>query len=221
MITIRDRWTDTTRWEGAAATMRAAVEMAVASAADLREADLRGVDLPEANLRAANLRGADLREADLRAANLRGANLREADLREADLRGVDLRETALRGADLSGANLHEADLREADLRGIRADLYDVLSNVPVEVPVLLDKIEAGLIDGSVYEGECCCLVGTLAVARGCGYREIVGVSPDVSRPAERWFLAIRRGDTPDRSQVAAITVGWIEEWMRARQGGEA
>ena len=181
MITIRDRWTDTTRWEGAAATMRAAVEMAVASAADLREADLRGVDL-----------------------------------RETALRGADLS-----GANLSGANLHEADLREADLRGIRADLYDVLSNVPVEVPVLLDKIEAGLIDGSVYEGECCCLVGTLAVARGCGYREIVGVSPDVSRPAERWFLAIRRGDTPDRSQVAAITVGWIEEWMRARQGGEA
>ena len=181
MFTIRDRWTDTTRWEGAVATMRAAVEMAVASGADLS-----------------------------------GADLSETDLRGADLRGTDLSETNLRGADLS-----ETNLRVADLSGIRADLYDVLSSVPVEVPVLLDKIEAGLIDGSVYEGECCCLVGTIAVARGCGYQEMEGLKPDASRPAERWFLAIRRGDTPDRSQVAAITVGWIEEWMRARQGGEA
>ena len=53
--------------------------------ADLREADLRRVNLSRADLRMADLRGADVRWADLR-----GANLSEADLSWADLRGANL-----------------------------------------------------------------------------------------------------------------------------------
>ena len=77
-------------------------------------------DLAGANLRAANLPGVNLAEADLREANLRGANLIGADLRGANLRGADLR-----GANLPGVNLVGADLREANLRGAnlaKADL---------------------------------------------------------------------------------------------------
>ena len=32
-------------------------------------------------------------------------------------------------------------------------------------------------------------------------------------PAERFFLAIRKGDTPDNSQPCAIALGWCEEWL--------
>ena len=98
-----------------AETISAAVENAVKSEANLREADLR-----VANLREADLRGADLSWTDLRGANLIRADLREADLSEADLSDADLREADLRGANLRGADLRGANLREADLRG--ADL---------------------------------------------------------------------------------------------------
>ena len=85
------------------------------SEADLRWADLRWADLSGVNLRWANLRWADLSEADLRWADLRWADLSEADLSEADLSEADLSGANLRWADLSEADLRWADLRWADL----------------------------------------------------------------------------------------------------------
>lgn len=58
-----------------------------------------------------------------------------------------------------------------------------------------------------------CLIGTMANARGCNINQLGVVQPNADRPAERWFLAIRPGDTPANSQVSAITVGWVEEWQ--------
>ena len=80
--------------------------------ADLREADLSGLDLSTADLREADLGGADLRLARLRLGNLSGANLPGARLRAADLSGANLT-----GANLSGTNLLEASLRRTNLSG--------------------------------------------------------------------------------------------------------
>ena len=68
--------------------------------ANLRDADLKGADLPCANLQDADLRDADLRDADLPFANLRGADLRDADLRDVNLKGANLKGADLRDADL-------------------------------------------------------------------------------------------------------------------------
>ena len=129
-VYIKHRWTEAVLFEfdatdeqrASGLAMRAALEKATHSGADLIGANLIG-----ANLRGANLRDADLRDADLRGANLRGANLIGADLRGADLiganligadlRGANLRGANLIGADLRGANLRDADLRDANLRG--------------------------------------------------------------------------------------------------------
>ena len=96
--------------------------------ADLREADLRGACLICADLSGANLRGVDLSEsdiseADLSGAHLVGADLRIADLSGANLRGVDLSEASLSGADLSGADLRDADLSGANLDYASYPLY--------------------------------------------------------------------------------------------------
>jgi uncharacterized protein YjbI with pentapeptide repeats len=103
---------------------------------DIKEADLKGiVNLVDGNMRNANLKGVDLAGADLRMADLRGANLQEAFLIEANLQlavllDSDLRCTLLiranmqgallRNSNLQGASLLQADLRGADLRN--ADL---------------------------------------------------------------------------------------------------
>jgi TIR domain/Pentapeptide repeats (8 copies) len=89
---------------------------------DLGGADLFRADLREANLRRVDLDGADLREAMLRKADLFEANLCRADLREADLEevnlgGANLHEVNLVWADLAGANLFEANLSGANLSG--------------------------------------------------------------------------------------------------------
>jgi hypothetical protein len=143
-------------------------------------------------------------------ANLGGAYLGGANLRDADLRGANLG-----GANLGGANLRGANLGGADLRAFRADIFDILLRAPKEVPGLLTSLRAGKVDGSVYEGECACLVGTIANVRGVNYHDLgAGIEPDSGRPAEQWFMSIRKGDTPENSSVAKITEEWIEEFLR-------
>jgi uncharacterized protein YjbI with pentapeptide repeats len=107
------------------------------SSADLRNANLHGVNfcdsilqdaaLAYANLGGANLVGADLRRSDLRWTNLGGANLSyarlagtnfaHADLSQACMIGADLTEADMSYAELCGAHLGGANLRRAKLIG--------------------------------------------------------------------------------------------------------
>ena len=198
--------------------------------ADLRDAYLAGAYLVDAYLAGANLAGAYLTGAYLADAYLAGAylagaylvdaNLVDANLAGAYLAGAYLVDANLTGANLvdaylAGANLAGADLTDADLTPIRSDLFAVLDSAPNEVAGLLAALEAGKIDGSTYEGECACLVGTIANVRHCTYRDLGALKPDSRRPAERWFLAIRPGDAPATSHVARITAEWIREWQAA------
>jgi hypothetical protein len=214
--------------------MRHALERAVDGGADLRDAnlrdanlrgaDLRGANLRDADLRGADLRGADLRDANLSDANLRDANLSDADLSGADLRGADLRDANLRDANLRDANLRDADLRDADLSDadlsdadlgfFKTDFFDVLIRAPREIAGLREALVAGRVDGSTYEGACACFVGTISNVRGVSYESLGnGIKPNSSRPAERWFMSIRKGDTPETNQVSRVTVEWIDEFV--------
>ena len=182
--------------------------------ANLKAANLRGADLGGANLKAANLRGVDLRYANLSHAHLKGANLRGANLTDANLTGADLTDTDLGGADLGYVNLEAANLGN-----VREDFLSVLDSSPTEVPGLRKAIVDGRIDGSSYEGDCACLVGTIAKVRGCDYRVIPNLTPDSLRPAERFFLGIHIGDTPETNQVSALALKWLDKWTRARADG--
>ena len=204
-VTIRrilHRWTGAVLWEGPAETVRDALHAALAARANLTGADLTD----------ANLTGADLTRANLTRADLTRANLTDADLTGADLTG----------ADLTRADLTDANLTDADLTPIRDDLWAVLSAVPAEVPALIAALEAGRVNGSTYSGECACLVGTIANARGCLYTDVPNLRPNSSRLIERFFLGIQIGDTPATSQAAKLAHEWASDWlsrMRAAFGG--
>jgi hypothetical protein len=116
---------------------------------------------------------------------------------------------------LRGSNLSVSDLSVSDLSDIKADLFDILLRAPREVDGLRDALVSGRVDGSTYEGPCCCLVGTIANVRGgCNYQELGnGISPNSSRSAERWFFGIKKGDTPETNQISQITVEWLDEFV--------
>jgi hypothetical protein len=209
--------------------------------ANLRSANLRSADLRDANLRSANLGYADLGYANLRYANLRSADLGYADLGYADLGYANLRSANLRYANLRYANLGYADLGYANLRSADlgyadlgyehplwafwTDFSSVLDQAPAEVAGLRAAIAEGNIDGSVYEGTCACLVGTIANVRHVSV-EALDIPKDASRPAEQWFMPIRKGDVPldDPSKAtesegvfrASVALKWIDEWAASR-----
>jgi len=228
LFQIKNRWNAKVLFELECGSLKLCVEAAVRananlsaadlsaanlSAADLSAANLRAADLSAANLSAANLSAANLRAANLSAANLSDANLRDADLSAADLSAADLSDANLSAANLSAADLSDANLRAADLTAIRDDFWSVLSAAPAEVEGLRASLIAGKIDGSSYEGECACLVGTLAKVRHCDYEAIPGLKPDSSRLSERWFTGLSPGDTPETSAVAKVTLEWIDDWL--------
>ncbi len=156
---------------------------------------------------------ADLTGADLTGADLTGAVLTRAVLTRAVLTRADLTGAVLTGAVLTRAVLTDADLTDAVLTPVRDDLWAVLSSAPAEVPALLDALKSGNVDGSTYSGACACLVGTLAKARGCDENGIDGLRPNSSRPAERFFMGIRRGDTPATNQISKQASEWVEDWL--------
>ncbi len=179
------------------------------SGAYLSGADVRDADLSGAYLSGADLRGAYLRDADLSGAYLSGADVRDADLSGADLSGADLRGAYLRGADLSGAYLSGADVRS-----FKADFWAILHTAQAEIPALILALKEGRVNGSTYEGDCACLVGTIANVRGVSYATL---ETDSNRPAERWFMMINKGDKAGDDSgggfAAHKAVEWAEEYL--------
>ena len=159
--------------------------------------------------------------ANLSRANLSGADLSGADLSRANLNGADLSEANLCGADLSGA-----DLSGEQLRIFKADMWLTLTEArdQNEIRFLIAALRAGAVDGSTYgDGKsCACLVGTLARYNG---EEGRGRDHGSSRPAERWFMMIKPGDTPGRlgddgketagGFAARMALAWALGWCAA------
>jgi hypothetical protein len=227
-VTITTVW-GTVLWESEKETVGEAALEKYGRDANLRGADLRGANLYGANLRGADLRGANLYGTNLRDADLYGSNLRDADLRGANLYGTnlrdaDLRGANLRGADLRGANLYGTNLRDADLYGSNLygtplsklpqdfinqcsrDILFILGCLKAEVPYLRQALLDGKVDGSQYEGDCACLIGTLGKADG-GTNKVCTAIPFYEKGThnygEMWFLNIKEGDTPKNNEFAA------------------
>jgi hypothetical protein len=197
-ISIKSWFNGGILFEGEFGSMKLCLEAAVKTGAVLTGADLTGADLTGAVLTGAVLTDAVLTDAVLTGAVLTGADLTGA---------------VLTGADLTGAVLTGADLTGADLTPIRDDIFAVLSSAPAEVPALLEALKTGKVDGSTYTGECACLVGTLAKAKGCTERQIEGLTPNSSRSAERFFMGIRKGDTPATNPASKLATEWVEDWL--------
>ncbi len=161
---------------------------------------------------------ADLRGADLTRADMTGAVLTGADLTGADLIGADMTRADLTGADLIGADMTRADLTGADLTSIKSDFIAEVLKLPDELPALRLAILEGRIDGTTYSGECACLAGTLAKAKGViGYSggdvPVNGITfhANANSPREVFFWNINKGDTPETNQFAKIALEWTDE----------
>jgi len=202
---VRNRWTNKVQFTAEISVtpdMLPSVKTALAVKwARENNADLRDADLRDADLRGADLSGAYLSGADLRGADLSGAYLIDADLRGADLSGADLRGAALIDADLRGA-----DLSGADLRQFKADFFMILAMGHAEVPHLIRALREGKVDGSTYDGECACLVGTLENGGASG------IPHDSSSPAEQWFVPIRKGMKPGDNNEGGFRAAKALEW---------
>ena len=89
-----------------------------------------------------------------------------------------------------------------------------MEHLKSELPYLKQSLLDGKVDGSSYEGECACFVGSLANAKHQDVNQTCKGIPfyekSVDNPGETWFLNIRQGDTPENNQFAAHVMKLIE-----------
>jgi len=170
-----------------------------------------------ANLEGANLRGANLEGANLEGANLEGANLRGANLRGANLEGANLRGANLRGANLEGAN--EKTLPESYINQCSRDMLYVFEHARNELPYLREKLVSGHVNGTQYEGECACLLGSLGKGNMTCVKKVVKAIPyydmGLHNFSEQWFYNIKSGDTPETNFFAKHALKLIDEVLKA------
>ena len=107
---------------------------------------------------------------------------------------------------LSDAYLRGADLSDADLRQFKADFFMILAMGHAEVPHLIRALREGKVNGSTYDGECACLVGTLENGGASG------IPHDSSSPAEQWFVPIRKGIKPGDDNEGGFRAAKALEW---------
>lgn len=120
---------------------------------------------------------------------------------------------AVKAAIAGGTNLSGTNLSGTNLSSIRNDFWDVLLRARHEVDGLRKALVEGRVDGSTYEGVCSCLVGTIANIKGIDYDEIENLKPNSNRHIERFFMGIKKGDTPGSNQVSRIVVEWVDEFQ--------
>ena len=143
---------------------------------------------------------------------------KKADLRSANLSSADLRSADLRSADLRSANLSFKNLPIDWLNQCSRDILFIFTCLRKEVPFLKDKLLKGEINGSQYEGDCACLIGTLANGDG-GLEKVCQMIPYYDKGThnfgEQFFLKIDKGDTPENSEWAKHVMTLIE-WIEAK-----
>src|SRR3990167_6145284 len=166
-------------------------------------------------------------EAIKTSADLRSANLTSADLTSADLTSADLTSANLTYADLTSADLTSADLTSADLTKLPVsfinlasrDMLFIFRSLKKELPFLKKKLEEGEVDGTQYEGDCACLIGTLANADE-SIEKICEAIPyydkGLHNPSENWFWQIKRGDTPKTNQFAKHALLLINQVLKEK-----
>jgi uncharacterized protein YjbI with pentapeptide repeats len=106
--------------------------------ADLRFANMSGIEAPYAHFDGAKMNGANLSQAMLEGSNFKNAQMAGADLSGAKLknsafRNVNLRNANLRGAHLGGSDMQGADLRGADLTGAFMNAIGFRREIGVEL----------------------------------------------------------------------------------------
>jgi hypothetical protein len=138
-----------------------------------------------------------------------------ADLTGADLTGADLTGADLTGADLRGFN--EKTLPEDYINQCSRDMLFVMEHLKDELPYLREKLVKGEVDGSQYEGECACLIGSLGKGKSKCVDRVVKAIPfykkGLQNMGERWFLNIKKGDTAENNFFVKHAIALIDSVM--------
>jgi hypothetical protein len=134
-----------------------------------------------------------------------------------------LQDAVLRGADLRGAVLRgiKGDLPQAYVNEASREMLFIFEHLKSELPYLREKLVAGEVDGTQYEGDCACLIGSLGQGTSEGVDQVCEAIPYYEKGlhniSEQWFWNIREGDTPESSPFAKQALKLIDDVLALKE----
>jgi hypothetical protein len=166
----------------------------------------------------ATIKTLDSSQATIKTLGSSQATIKTLDSSQATIKTLDSSQATIKTRDSSQATIKtlgssQATIETWESANIRDDLWAVLCSYPSEILTLREALLAGLINGKVYEGDCACLVGTIAKTQGVHFKYLKSIKPNGNRPAELWFWNIKTGDTPSTNKFSALALKWIDELL--------
>jgi hypothetical protein len=124
------------------------------------------------------------------------------------------------------ANLRDADLYGADLAKLPTDYINQCSRdmlfifqcLKPELAEFRKKLIAGEIDGTQYEGDCACLIGTMGkldggISKVC--KTISFYEKGTHNGGEAWFLNIHKNDTPENNEFSKHALLLVDQVLKS------
>jgi hypothetical protein len=111
-----------------------------------------------------------------------------------------------------------------DLKAVKKDLWQVLQAAPWEAELVRLAIIEGEVDGSSYNGECCCIKGIIARNLGVPVKklkQLFGISLNPTSPLEIFLFNLTEGDTPETSQYSWQMLKWLDEFIAGWESQKA
>jgi len=128
---------------------------------------------------------------------------------------------------LEKANLEDAKVSANNewVKQSSQQMLYIFSHLKSELPYLREKLISGKVDGTHYEGQCACLIGSLANSKKKNTDELCNAIPYYSlglhNVAEQWFFQIRVGDTPENSFFAKHALKLIDDVLKGSQSHDS
>ena len=132
--------------------------------------------------------------------------------------GDTLVEAVKRGANLRDANLR--NIPQSYINQCSRDMLFIFQHLKKELPFLREKLVKGEVDGTQYDGECACLIGSLGNADD-GVENVCKTIPYYDKGlhnfGEQWFWQIHKGDTPKNNEFAKHALLLIDSILKPKK----
>ncbi len=188
-------------------------KQAIISMPVYRQAELAS-EVRAAGYSASEVLSAGYSTSALRAAGYSASEVLSAGYSAPEVRAAGYSASALRSAGYSASALRDTELSsERDIKNKCKKMGRE------ESQFVCDTLYRGLMDGRQYGSieSCGCFLGSAAKKARLSVDDFckkLGIKKNADSPAEKWFMGVSVGDTPENNYAAKKGVEWIEEAIK-------
>ena len=180
----------------------------------------------DSNFNQSEFNGSEFNGSEFNRSKFNQSKFNQSEFNQSEFNRSEFNRSKFNQSKFNQSNFNQSEFNDSELDDItfnslknlittertKIDFFGRMLILKNEVKYLKEKLISGEIDGTSYDGYCACFIGTCANNKKIKYNEITGIKLDAYSPTEIWFFQIKKGDNPENSKFAKLTLDWIEEF---------